>query len=839
MSDLAISALPPASLALTGTELIPLVQSGQTVQTSVASLLLGGGGGGSALFNQSVSANPGSGPINDYSPAGWGAGKNRLLLMAASGGTSFNGLSSAGMPDGLAVLVVNTSLTDNLLFNNQNTGSLAANRFWNTNGGTILALLPSGEGDFCVCDRLGMDYMRYLLTLTLLLLCGASFSQSVPVIPTNTILGNGGGGASPAVPMQFGGGYAVTGVYPNYVISSVPVCAPYQVFANNTASSAAPICSSALSIGSIVVNTGGSISATGSGTIAATSVPASGITGAFTGDVSNVGPATTVIGVNGATVPASTGLLGSNGSSQLIAATSGSLSGGVGPDGASTLALTGTQTATTGTGAFSQFITTVFTPNGPINADGTNYQIHLGNAHGNNISNFESVFSASMTIDVGYTGTPPAVMGAEMCNQFTNNMTTALSSPVVNFRCFQADATFNGNLSTSGTVFNDQFFGTGTNQSGSAGAGAGGTINNSNFRAILPNGGSQGSGGVTTNRGLQITGSGGTNVTGTTKNWAIDSTSTADSEITGGLDFTPIGANSASTGAFTTLSASSTVSGAGFSAYLAAAPAITMSGTNAITPSNVGGIVGVTGSSAASAGNYGELQYVNCIGPTNGNQTINVTIASPAVVTWASAVQWAVSATNPTSWTCPIVFTSSGALPTGITSGTTYFVVGASVSGINFDLADTSAHALACTSSFGSCTGIINTTGTQSGTQTGTMGAAVSTTTWTAGAGMNLTAGDWDCTSTWQALGASLTTTTGYLSAVNTANNAAPGGVNLQNFSSVRYSSVSAGSEQDNLASPPTQELLGGTTAIYGIGEVIFGGGTATASALLRCRRMH
>lgn len=315
----------------------------------------------------------------------------------------------------------------------------------------------------------------------------------------------------------------------NFPAISLTPCAPFQVLATG-AYSASPACSSSLSIASIVVGTGGSIATSGTGTNQATDV----------------------------------------------AATNASLAGttGVNADGKSTLAITGTQTATTGTGAFGAFINTVFTPNGPANADGINEQIHLGNANGVNIANFEAVFGASMTIDVGYTGTVPAVMGDEQCNVFTNNMTGALANPVVNFRCFQADATFNGNGSTAGTVQNDQFFATGTNQSGSAGAGAGGTINNTNFRSILPNGGSNGSGGVTTNRGIRISGSGGTNVLGSTINWAIDSVSSADSEITGGVDFTPIGAVSPSTGAFTTLSATSAPTGTGFTALFASPPAI-------------------------------------------------------------------------------------------------------------------------------------------------------------------------------------------------------------------------------------------------------------------------
>jgi hypothetical protein len=241
---------------------------------------------------------------------------------------------------------------------------------------------------------------------------------------------------------------------------------------------------------------------------------------------------------------------------------------------------------------------------------------------------------------------------------------------------------------------------------------------------------------------------------------------------------------------------------------------------------------GGTSGTLPPAGAVGELQYINCVGSGN-TQTVTMTIASPAVVTWATSVQWSVSATNPTVWTCPIVFTTTGALPTGITSGTTYYIVGASVSGLNFDLATTAANALACTASFPSCTGIVNTSGSQSGTQTGTMGAALTTATWTAGAGMLLSAGDWDCTSLWQAVAASLTTDTGYLSGTSTSI-AQPGN---NNYSSVRYASGSIGSPAQNLISPPVLALYSSPTIIYGEGQVIFGGGTATGSAFLRCRR--
>lgn len=77
--------------------------------------------------------------------------------------------------------------------------------------------------------------------------------------------------------------------------------------------------------------------------------------------------------------------------------------------------------------------------------------------------------------------------------------------------------------------------------------------------------------------------------------------------------------------------------------------------------------------------------------------TITVTIASPAVVTWSS---------NALADGVPIVFTTSGALPTGITAGTTYFVKSPTTN--TFNIAATVGGAA------------INTSGSQSGTHTGT-----------------------------------------------------------------------------------------------------------------------
>jgi len=58
-----------------------------------------------------------------------------------------------------------------------------------------------------------------------------------------------------------------------------------------------------------------------------------------------------------------------------------------------------------------------------------------------------------------------------------------------------------------------------------------------------------------------------------------------------------------------------------------------------------------------------------------------------------------------------VVFTTTGALPTGLTAGTTYYVSTVGLTANAFSVADTKAHALAGTNT-------ITTSGSQSGVQT-------------------------------------------------------------------------------------------------------------------------
>jgi hypothetical protein len=80
-------------------------------------------------------------------------------------------------------------------------------------------------------------------------------------------------------------------------------------------------------------------------------------------------------------------------------------------------------------------------------------------------------------------------------------------------------------------------------------------------------------------------------------------------------------------------------------------------------------------------------------------QTVTISIATPGVVTVSSGVSPKPGAT--------IVFSTTGALPTGLTAGTTYYVRTSSWTSTTFTVSTTSASGSA-----------VNTTGSQSGTQT-------------------------------------------------------------------------------------------------------------------------
>lgn len=139
----------------------------------------------------------------------------------------------------------------------------------------------------------------------------------------------------------------------------------------------------------------------------------------------------------------------------------------------------------------------------------------------------------------------------------------------------------------------------------------------------------------------------------------------------------------------------------------------------------------------AAAGEVGEYQTTST-GNNNANATVTITIATPAVITWTShgfCFSGAGGACGTTTnASTAIKFTTTGALPTGITAGTTYYLK--AIDANTFNIATSCANALAGT--------FVATSGTQSGVHTGDIRISMTTAVAQDVACISLGAGDWD-----------------------------------------------------------------------------------------------
>jgi hypothetical protein len=155
------------------------------------------------------------------------------------------------------------------------------------------------------------------------------------------------------------------------------------------------------------------------------------------------------------------------------------------------------------------------------------------------------------------------------------------------------------------------------------------------------------------------------------------SSNSASNALTGGaINNATVGATTPSTGAFTTLSASSTVSGAGFTARFASPGPIgntaastgaftSITASSTITPSSTNGIVGTTTNDNANAGSVGE--FITATGtsvslPIAGTTT-NITSISLTAGDWDVSGMCNVSSSNSTMGAGVIgISTTSGTL---------------------------------------------------------------------------------------------------------------------------------------------------------------------------------
>lgn len=240
----------------------------------------------------------------------------------------------------------------------------------------------------------------------------------------------------------------------------------------------------------------------------------------------------------------------------------------------------------------------------------------------------------------------------------------------------------------------------------------------------------------------------------------------------------------------------------------------------------VGQLPGTATNDNASAGNVGE--YVSCVTPANdvAAATITVTIATPAVVTWPSN-PYIGSFTTGTNWAAPVVFTTTGALPTGLVAGTVYYVVGSTVSGNNFSLATTVANAFAGT--------YIATTGSQSGVQTGTPGVPFTSGVAINFCALNLTAGDWDVTSNGLFSTTSTTSLNQVLSSISLVSNTLDR--TADRFSENNIPATVIGTTYQNSSVNPVRFSIASTTTLFGVSRGQFSVSTLVGWGALRARR--
>lgn len=251
-------------------------------------------------------------------------------------------------------------------------------------------------------------------------------------------------------------------------------------------------------------------------------------------------------------------------------------------------------------------------------------------------------------------------------------------------------------------------------------------------------------------------------------------------------------------------------------------PSPTVAKINGVSPgpgatAAAGQLPGTATNDNAASGDVGELMSTTCPGPAT-TATVTLSIASPGVVTWTA---------HGFTTACPVVFTTSGSLPTGLTAGTPVFVVPSSVATNTFQVATSVANALAGTA--------INFTGTQSGTQTGTAGFAATSATPKSITGLALTAGDWDC---YGALVRGLAGSTSVTLLKSSIGQSADTDGTLNAGSMAQFSiaaNVMATDHSEIVG--PVRQSLSGTTNVFLTMDDTFTLSTNKGYGTLRCRR--
>lgn len=208
-----------------------------------------------------------------------------------------------------------------------------------------------------------------------------------------------------------------------------------------------------------------------------------------------------------------------------------------------------------------------------------------------------------------------------------------------------------------------------------------------------------------------------------------------------------------------------------------------------------------------------------CLPPASAG-TVTITTATPAVITFTA---------HGMTGACPIVFTNSGgALPTGITSGTTYWISPSSITTNTFSISTTVANALAGT--------LVATTVAGSGTQTGTPGSPLTSTTAANVTGLILSQGEWDCRAkVARTLGASTSVTKTIGSTNTTSATASTQGGNSNTTLSIAANVMGVGGTDTVIAGD--RQATTANTNVYLVAQDTFSVSTNVAFGNITCRR--
>lgn len=217
----------------------------------------------------------------------------------------------------------------------------------------------------------------------------------------------------------------------------------------------------------------------------------------------------------------------------------------------------------------------------------------------------------------------------------------------------------------------------------------------------------------------------------------------------------------------------------------------------------------------AAAGEVGEFVTSTS---TVATATVTISNASPGVISWTS---------HGLTIGSPVNFTTTGALPTGLSVGTRYYVSSQGFGVNSFSVSTSVANAFAGTS--------VNTSSAGSGTQTAINSAPITTATSADVTGISLTAGDWDVWGSIFTQPAGPVAQTVVFAWVSSTSATIP---TVPNGGIMGLSIPFASGAGASAPVMPTRFSLSATTTVFLSTQVVFTGGTGNAAyGVLNARR--